>query len=154
MFPVSFALTMLAATGLAGEMSFTVLPEETLFQDTEFNAEAFEEIPGWAGSAEAHGLPSWQLFSKGWVFADGLLTTEGQGTEGFLVSFLPSHPLQEEAALVIAGILARGEFPELSGRDELAVVYEDDSGFGAGSRVMLMLNDGMVTEIRHLEWSP
>ncbi len=153
MFLIPFALTLLAATGLPSELSFTVLPEETLFHETQFSSEAFGEIPGWAGSAEAHGLPSWQTFSKSWVFADGVLTTYGQGTEGFLVSFIPIEPLTEEAALVIAGILARGEIPELFGRDELAVVYEDDSAFGAGSRVMLKLEDGMVTEITHLEWS-
>lgn len=153
MFLIHFALPLLAATGLAGEMSFTVLPEETLFHETEFSSEAFGEIPGWASSAEAHGLPSWQTFSKSWVFADGVLTTQGQGTEGFLVSFTPFEPLTEEAALVIAGILARGNVPELYGRDEEAVVYEDDSAFGAGSRVMLKLDDGMVTEITHLEWS-
>jgi len=149
----SFALPLLAILGQVNEISFTGLPEDTVFMETEFCGEAFLEIPGWSAAAQELGLQSFDLFRKSWIFADGVLTIESHGTEGFVTSFTPAEPMGEETALIAAAFLARGGIPEFSERDEIAVVYED-SGFAGGSRLVLNLDSGMVTEITFVEWSP
>lgn len=149
-------LALLAAgTAVANEVYLLTLTDRTEYRDVPFSGEVFSEIPGWSRASDAFDMDPWEPFRVDYVFADGELTLEYHGTEGFIWLFRPEAPLGKGRAVQTAAILAGGELPGFLERDENSLIFEETSEYGAGSR-LLMNFDGnrKVISMVHLVWSP
>ena len=142
--------------GLANGITFTELPDETIFLETVFCEKAFATIPDWGEAAEAFELQSIpNFYRKHYLFSNGILTIEGHSTECAVTLFTPGLPVSEKQALIIGAVLARGTLPEYFSRDAEAILYERTSDSGSGHRLLLQLDEsGMITAIEFVEWSP
>lgn len=147
-----FSLAAFAAENL---IVLTVLPDDDSFNDLPFSSELLQQLPDWGTGSEVFELPSWQPYTKDYLFSDGVLTIESHGTENFIRYFVPSAALTEEEALLVGDVISKGSTPPFRERDELAVIHGEDSPSGAGCMLRMNLNEeGLVTGISFMEWSP
>ena len=149
-------LLFFAGTCLSNGITFTELPDETIFIETAFCAKWFATIPDWGQAAEAFDLQSIpHYYRKRYLFSDGILIIEGHSTECAVTIFTPGSPVSAKQALITGAVLSRGIIPEFFSRDTEVILYEDTSDLGSGLRLLLQLDEtGMITEIKLVIWTP
>jgi hypothetical protein len=153
---IPFLLVLIFAGTGAGDSSEMIrLPEESMYREEPFSEEIFSMIPTWGQACDALGVSPWDVYSKSYLFSDGVLTVEGHSTEGAVSRFTPLPTISVKEALDIGRVLAAGDLPELIANDSGGILFEDVTLSGSGCRLSLTLNRyGDVTEITYSFWSP